>query len=308
MIKTYAAYYDNNIRNISSSGAIFSAIATRFDVVYGVAMSKDCKEAQFIRCTDDISPLLGSKYFQAKTGQIYDDVKKDLHNGLKVLFSGTGCQINALKAYLKEEYDNLFCTDIICHGVPSPLLWQKYIEYQENHLGPIHKVDFRSKHKGWKHFGMMLDSTYISKDEDPFLLMFLRDYCLRPSCYNCVAKTLKLADITLGDFWGINIVFPELNDDLGISLIIVRTKKGQDLFDQIKSSLIYKETTYETAISGNPAEYSSTIKPEERDIFYNDLSRLSFQEMITKYAKPNSTKISLHKRILRKLKKIIQGK
>ena len=132
-MKTYAAMYNNNeIRENSSSGGIFSALAGKFDVVYGVAMTDDCYGAEMIRVEGDISPLRGSKYFQAKAGDTFKLVKRDLVEGRKVLFSGTGCQINGLFMLLGKEYPNLFLLDIICHGTPSPKLWKKYVLFQLN--------------------------------------------------------------------------------------------------------------------------------------------------------------------------------
>ena len=130
-MKTYAAYYNNDIRLSSSSGGIFSIIADSFDVIYGVAMSEDCYGAEFVRVEGDVAPLRGSKYFQAKVGDTFREVKKDLLDGKRVLFSGTGCQINGLSLFLGKGYENLFLLDIICHGVPSPKLWKEYVEYQE---------------------------------------------------------------------------------------------------------------------------------------------------------------------------------
>ena len=140
-MKSYAAYYDNDeVRLNSSSGGIFSVIASKFDVVYGVSLTEDCYEAIFKRSVENVDSLRGSKYLQAKMGDTFKEVKKDLNEGKLVLFSGTGCQINGLKLFLGKDYDNLFCLDIICHGAPSPLLWKEYLKYQEKQYG-----DFKCK-------------------------------------------------------------------------------------------------------------------------------------------------------------------
>ena len=181
-MKTYAGIYNNNeIRENSSSGGIFSALADKFDVVYGVAMTNDCYGAEIIRVEGDISPLRGSKYFQAKVGDTFKHVKKDLEEGRKVLFSGTGCQINGLSMFLGKEYPNLFLLDIICHGTPSPKLWRDYVAYQEKQHGKLESVNFRCKDDSWIDFGMKENQLYISKDTDSFMRMFLRNYCLRPA-------------------------------------------------------------------------------------------------------------------------------
>lgn len=304
-MKTYAGIYNNNeIRENSSSGGIFSALADKFDVVYGVAMTNDCYGAEIIRVEGDISPLRGSKYFQAKVGDTFKQVKKDLEDGRKVLFSGTGCQINGLTMLLGKEYPNLFLLDIICHGTPSPKLWREYAKYQEKKHGKLESVNFRCKDDSWIDFGIKENQIYISKDTDPFMCMFLRNYCLRPACYDCHAKHYKKSDMTIADFWGIENVAPEMNDGRGTSLVITRTEKGQELFDSIKSELKWKEVSYEDGVKGNPSEYSSVARPQQRETFFEDLDQLPFEEMEKKYAA--DIKVSLARKVMRKIKRTIK--
>lgn len=304
-MKSYAAYFDHEVRKRSSSGGIFSLIATYFDIVYGVAMTEDCHSAEFKRMTGDISPLRGSKYFQAKVGDTFRQVKMDLEDGKTVLFTGTGCQVNGLLLFLQKEYTNLLTVDVICHGTPSPKLWDIYASYCELQQGKkLTHVNFRCKNNGWISYGLMKDQTYISKEKDPFMQMFLRDYCLRPACYHCHAKNMKLADLSLADFWGIESVAPEMNDGMGISLVIARTEKGQKFFENAKQRLKWKEVSYEDAVRFNPAEYRSPARPKMRDTFFHDLTSFSFQEMAKKYASPK--KIPWAIRIKRIIKKTIK--
>lgn len=278
----------------SSSGAVFYSLAeyvlARRGVVYGVAMSEDCYSAEFISVADieELKKLQSSKYLQAKVGDAYKQAKRDLLDGRVVLFTGTGCQINGLKCFLGKEYENLVCVDVICHGVPSPALWQKYARYQEEkHGGKLSAINFRCKDNGWKDFGMKeavdAKQIYISKGKDPYMQMFLSNYCLRPSCYACVAKQIKLSDITTGDFWGIERVAPELNDQKGTSLVLVRTAKGQALFDVIKKDLAWKEVSYEEGVSNNSPEYRSVGKPRQRETFFTDMSQMDFARLSKKY-------------------------
>ena len=279
-MKTYAAYYDNPIRDESSSGGIFSLLASGFDVVYGVAMEEDEYGSSTIRTEGDISSLRGSKYFQANVGDAFIMAKQDVLAGKSVLFSGTGCQINGLSAFLGQDYDNLLLVDIICHGVPSPKLWREYAKYREKEHGKLTSVNFRCKEKqenGQKQY-------YSIKDNDPFMRMFLRDYCLRPSCYECRAKTNREADITIGDFWGIETAAPEMSDEKGTSLIITRSDKGQKYFDEISGRIKSKEVSYKVAVAHNPSEFKSSERPLQRNVFFADLDSLSFDEMIKKYA------------------------
>ncbi len=300
-LQIYAAYYENDVREKSSSGGIFSLLATKFDIVYGVAMTDDCYGAHFVRAEGDISALRGSKYLQATVGDTYKDVKQDLESGKSVLFSGTGCQVNGLKLFLGKAYENLFCVDVICHGVPSPDLWKKYIKHQEQVRGEkIKTVNFRCKDQGWADYGMKENDVFSSKDADPYMLMFLRNYCLRPSCYACKAKGNYQSDMSIADFWGIETVAPEMNDDKGISLVMIRTEKAADLFEKIKNLLNCKAVSYENAVRQNPAEYRSVYRPQQRDTFFADMRSLSFEKLSRKYLH-----VSFLKKVKRKIKKIL---
>ena len=321
--KVYACYnIDKDVRLSSSSGAVFSSLAEFvFDnqgVVYGVSMSEDCYLAEFIavRDSDGLSKLRGSKYLQAKVGDTFKRVREDLFAEKIVLFTGTGCQVNGLKNFLERDYDNLICVDVICHGAPSPALWKKYAEYQEKkNGGKLRDINFRCKDDSWVDFGMkeMLKNIpqseekklYISRDKDPYMQMFLRDYCLRPSCYECAAKEERKSDLTIADFWGIKDVAPEMNDGLGTSLVLIRTKKGQEIFNYISCEMKLKEVTYEAGVKGNPAEYKSCIRPSQRDTFFDDMYTMSFEELEEKYAAP--IKYSLKTRVKRKVKKIMKS-
>ena len=322
-IRVYAGYNINkNMRLSSSSGAVFSLLAKNIlshrGAVYGVKMSDDCYSAEFTRVTDvaELAWLRGSKYLQAKVGNSYKKVKDDLLAGRVVLFSGTGCQVNGLKIFLGKEYDNLLCVDVICHGAPSPALWKKYAEYQEKkNGGKLKGINFRCKDESWTDFGMKevlaeipqgeAKQLYISKDKDPYMQMFLRDYCLRPSCYDCVAKNVKMADLTIADFWGINNVAPEMNDGNGTSLILIRTDKGMRELESISSKLKLKEVAYEDGVRSNPAEYRSCRRPPERDTFFYDMEFMKFEELEKKYA--SSTKVTFKSKVKRKIKNTIKS-
>lgn len=282
-MKTYAAYYDDIVREESSSGGVFSLLAQQFAVVYGVAMTRDCYGAEYVRTQGDFSPLRGSKYLQARVGDTLKQIKTDLEAGTQVLFTGTGCQINGLKCFLGKDYGNLTCVDVVCHGAPSPKLWREYARYQESQNGKLETVSFRCKENSWKDFGMKENQRYIPKEDDPFMHMFLQDFCLRPACYSCHAKYEKRADMTIGDFWGIDRCAPEMNDGRGTSLVITRTEKGQALFDSVKENLVWKEVRYEDGIRGNRAEYTSVFRPKERDTFFDDMNALSFEALSKKY-------------------------
>ena len=313
----YAAkILDDDIRNQSSSGGIFSMLANQVlqesGIVYGVAMSDDLKSARHIRVDkpDELYRLRGSKYLQAITGDIFKQVKSDLDEGKKVLFSGVPCQINGLKCFLRKDYENLFTVEVICHGTPSPALWAKYFDYLEDkYQAKIEKVNFREKRNGWKTFGLTEDgeniSQYLNQHQDSYMQMFLRNYCLRPSCYDCVAKKLEsMADLTIADFWGIQNVAPEMDDDKGTSLVLVQTHKGEKFLDSLKNQFVSKKVDFETGIKSNVSYWKSCEKPVQRKTFFVDMENMSFEELQDKYCKP--IRVSFFRKVVRKVKTILK--
>lgn len=301
-MKTYAAYYDNEIRMQSSSGGLFSLIASRFDVVYGVEMDFANQHAVFSRKTTDISPLLGSKYIQAKIGDTFNFVKQDLLDGKQVLFTGTACQVNGLYALLQKDYLNLFTVDVICHGVPTVNFWKKFVEGKD-----VKHINFRSKDRGWNHYtyGMKLNDTYIPYNENRYMTLYTRDYPLRPSCYECVCKQAKKSDVTLGDFWGIETLYPSMTDNMGTSIVIARTDKGQKLFEVLKNDLVWQEVSYDDGIRNNPSEYSSVKRPENRDQFFKDMPVMSFDELYKKYCPEPPIWCTFARKVKRIIKKAL---
>ena len=319
IISAWAALsLDERVRNQSSSGGLFHefsrSVLEEKGVVYGVAMSHDNRVAEYYRVSDynELDKLLGSKYLQAKMGDVFLDVKDDLENGAVVLFSGTGCTINGLKLFLGHEYENLYCVDVICHGTPSPLIWKKYIEYLEKeNNSKLLSVNFRCKDNGWERFGVFFKYThshfsFSPASDDPYIQMFLRNLSLRPSCFECQAKTIRLSDITLGDFWGIDKVAPDMNDGKGTSLVILRTNKGRELFGKISGMITVKEVNYHDAIRENLAEYKSVPRTKEREMFFADSNSMSFEKLANKYI-PLSFKKKVKKLLLQTpFKKIIK--
>lgn len=298
-IESLAGYAkDKTIQLNSSSGGIFSILATfvieKNGVVYGTAMSNDCRSANVVsvQSIQDLHRLRGSKYLQSQTKNTFIEIQNYLSQGRYVLFSGTPCQISALKLFLGHEYERLYCVDIICHGTPSPTLWCKYVDYMENkfHLKLVN-VNFRYKDDSWNNFGIKSNysgrQVYIDKKDDTYMQLFLRNYCLRPSCYVCKAKSYSMSDITLGDFWGIDRVLPEMNNPLGTSLILLRTQKGRELLQNISDLLIIESVDYSDAVIDNKAEYKSVDRPKERDTFFQDMNLMEFKELFMKYLYPS---------------------
>lgn len=286
---------DNQIVENSSSGGVFSLLAGKFietgGVVYGAAMTDDMRGARHIRIStaEELSLLRGSKYLQSEMKDCYRQIKEDLNRGKKVLFSGVPCQIDGLKLYLNNSYENLICVEVICHGVPSPLLWKKYVENLETRFGAkISSVNFRKKKHSWNKFGLLVKGENISQfkslDQDSYLQLFLKNYCLRPSCYTCNAKYIEsMADITIADFWGVQNVVPEMDDDKGTSLVLIQSCKGKELFERVKGLAIYKLVDFDKSIQSNPAYYKSALKPKERDVFFEELNTYGYNCVARKY-------------------------
>ena len=225
---------------------------------------------------------------QSNVNDCFKECERFLKADENVLYSGTPCQIQGLKKYLRKDYDNLLTIDFICHGVPSPLLWKKYVEYHENTAASkVVKTAFRRKNCGWKQFSLWFafaNHNEYSKtlDKDPYMQMFLKDTCLRASCYDCPAKGLeRISDVTIADFWGIQNEHPDLDDDKGTSFVIVHNPKAIPLFSDVCK---IKEINLQSGLKYNTAMVKSWTKPKVRENFFKDLQSLSFDKMIKKYA------------------------
>lgn len=282
LLKCFAAYNKSEkIRKVSSSGGVFTLLAEEIlkqkGVVCGAALSRDCKSVNHI-IIDDVSSLprlRTSKYVQSCINNTYEKVKKALESGKKVLFTGTPCQIGGLVSYLGKEYDNLFTQDFICHGVPSPAVWHDYAEWREKIMGTsLKKVSFRNKKTGWRKFSLRLenaDNKVYSKrlDDDIYLRAFLKNLTLRPSCYDCQFKHKeRQADITLADFWSIHKNHSDIDDDKGISAVIVHSSKGMKLFSDIENQLFTLEVPSEEILDYNKSMTESVGHNPNRRAFF----------------------------------------
>ncbi len=312
--KAYACINnDENIRIKSSSGGVFTLLAKSVieqgGVVFGAVFDDNFSVCHIgVENQDDLEKMRGSKYVQSRISEVYKQVKEFLEKKRMVLFSGTPCQIGGLKAYLGKEYDNLIMQDIICHGVPSPMVWQKYVNYRETKAeSHIRRTFFRDKKNGWKTYSVRFEFSNRTEYEqifskDLFMQAFLSDLCLRPSCYNCHFKSKEReSDITLADFWGVEKQCSEMFDDKGTSLVLVNSEKGGKLFEKIVSQMHYKEVDLDTALSHNSAAYKSAKLPKQRKKFMKKISEDNFEELIE-----ICTRISLVNACKRKIKMFLK--
>lgn len=275
---------DDDIRLSSSSGGMFTLLAyhviEKGGVVFGAKFTDDWMVIlSYTETRDGIDLFRGSKYLQAKVGTSYADAKDFLQQGRQVLFTGTPCQISGLKHYLMRDYDNLITLDIICHGVPSPKVWKKYItEVTNNAVPTILTCSFRNKDNGWKNYNFHIDwgtngqnnSITSYHQTDPFMRGFLANMTMRPSCHTCKAKSGRgHSDITLGDFWGIQTIAPEMDDDKGTNIVLVNTLKGMNV---LKSTIAKIEPVdFASSIINNPSWSMSSPANNRRQKFYKSL-------------------------------------
>lgn len=318
--KTYAGWIlDEEIRAASSSGGIFTALARavlkNHGLVYGAMINKElCCSHVRIDSLAGLSVLRGSKYVQSHIDQAYILAKQDLVAGKQVLFVGTACQIGGLKAYLRKEYDNLLTCDVLCHGVPSAVFFNKYIAWiEKEHDSLVEEIRFRDKKYGWLRYSQNIlfsnqQQLIIPFSENLFSKGFLSNICLREACYQCCYKTgKKFSDITLGDFWGVQVFYPELFDDKGTSIVFVHSQKGEDFLAREKNNLKLEPVSYDSAVAWNSAYYKSVEKHVQRDQFCQDLFVLDFPLLMQKYFPPEPfcrKCIGKGKRLLKKFRSI----
>lgn len=282
----------------STSGGLFSVFADKMyrerGFVGGAVYNDDYKTVkQFISADkNDLPALRSSKYLQSNLEGFFIKVKSLLDKNERVLVCGCPCQMAALRAFLRKPYDNLLILDFICLGINSPLIWQKYLEsFKDRYGSPVVYVKSKSKELGWRNLTtkVRLRNGQV-KFETRHTSNYTKGYIgthayMRPSCYDCKFRGFpRIADITLADFWGIENYSKELEKDLGTSLVMVNSKKGQIWFDKIKDRINYIPMSFEAACKGNLALSQDPNQPEiDREAFFDDVNKLSFDEVAEKY-------------------------
>lgn len=273
-LQTYAAVNkDEGTRLNSSSGGIFSAFAEDAIksgwIVYGAAFDKDrMVEHAFIDNIDDIESLRGSKYVQSKIEGIFPQIKQQLKEEKKILFCGTPCQVAGLRSYLGKEYTNLTTIDFACNGVVSPEVWRRY--HSERGGGD---VKFRLKAESWKKYKIQIGEYISYAAEDPYMKAMIEGVTLRPSCYDCRFRGgYSGSDITMGDWWKIQKIRPDLDDDKGISFVEVHTEKGMNL---MSSEMIQKFQMGNYDGEGNKGYSRTNHKDKRREKFFSELNGTS---------------------------------
>lgn len=299
-IISYAAKTtDETIRKCSSSGGVFSVIAKKViennGVVYGAAFDENfVVKHTSISYIDDLDLLRRSKYVQSDLNNSFISVKNNLTDGKTVLFTGTPCQVEGLLAYLKKPYENLVTMDFVCHGVPSPKVWEYYKTYlQKQYKSSITNVNFRDKTLGWKNSSIRIEfensNVYCNSfRNDPYMNAFLANMDLRECCYSCKFKSPKhVSDITVADYWGIDKINPTIDDDKGLSLLLVNTKKGLSLITEIENNLTLTKTDVEKALPYNPCIIKPVLKHNFRQYFLSNYTKGNFEKIVNDCLNPS---------------------
>lgn len=296
----------------SSSGGAFTEIAkkiiSRGGVVFGAKFDDQWNVVHdFAQTNEELVAFQGSKYVQSYIGKSYKNVEEFLKEGKIVLFSGTPCQVAALKLYLCKEYETLFTLDVVCHGVPSPMIWRDYLAYINPKKKTITRINLRDKKRGWARYSYLIEAGDVVLYDDyaansEYLRGFMDHLYLRPSCHSCPARNGKShSDITLADCWGVDKVHPEMNNNTGLSAIILNSLKAKILCkDIVLDSIILP---YDLFVSSNPSYHRNAELPKWREKFWQLYPEQSIKAIsyINKLKRP-----SLIKRLLINLIHIVK--
>ena len=252
-------------------------------LVAGVIFDIDKQKTKYILASspEQRNQMRGSKYVQADTEDIYTQIKNKLKENIPILFVGTPCQCEGLRKFLMgKDYENLLIVDILCHSVPSPLIFSEAIK----RFGNIKKVIMRDKSNGWRGSSGMKICTTSNQDikDYTYMNLFYKGLINRPSCGRCqFTKINRCSDITIGDYWKIDKIVPLFEDRLGVSVVIVNTTKGEKLFKQIISNIEYIETTVKNCIQF--CMQYPTRPSSQKDKFWKDFNKYGYAVVANKY-------------------------
>jgi len=316
----YAAMHkDLDTRKASTSGGLFSALAeyaySQNMAVGGSAWTQDFYAKHFISSNrEDLEKIRGSKYFQSDMQDFHKSVKEQLKIGKKVLVCAMPCQIAGLQNYFKNDLENIIFVDTICAGINSPMVWQKFLKsLEEEYNGKIIKVRAKAKDWGWRALAHKIEFDngriyHKFATEDDWVRGYIGVHAyIRPCCHNCQFKTIpRIADITLGDFWGIENTGSKLDDNIGTSCVLLNTKRGADFFENCKENLHLEEHTLSEVLVGNMALVNSALKFPKRREFFEYLENNSFKNAAKKFFLYKKDSISF-KKLLKSLKWLLKN-
>ena len=279
---------DEKVRLDSSAGGAFTAIATV--VVFGAAYDENFHvQHTYIEAVDELKKFRNSKYVQSELGDAFCLVKSFLQKGRWVCFSGTPCQIEGLSRFLRKPYEKLVLVDVVCHGIPSPLIWNKYLEYQEQSFPNPDNIRFRDKFYGYKYSTMSIIQNgknvyHAGSQLDPMLRAFFSDTCDRPSCYECpFKKRYRVSDFTIWDCFSVYDFDKKLDDDKGTTRVLCHSQKAASLMQEVMEYARCKEVSADKLVTGVKEMFESVPMNLNRTVFLADATKLSGKELFEKY-------------------------
>lgn len=302
---------NRELRLESQSGGAFTAIASciikRGGVVYGCGMSSD-NQAVYKRIDklEELIGIKGSKYVQGSMGDVFKTIQMDLDMNKIVLFSGTPCYVNAVYLYFeKHKYkSNLYTVDLICHGVPSPMVYRDYLKLCEaKEHSSIAKFFFRKKFSGgWhKHMEQIIYNNGNVVVTDVYTQLFYTNLTLRPSCGKCPFSCLeRCSDFTVGDYWGVDKFYPEFDDNTGVSLLFINGERVLSLFDEFKDDLEIIEISEEQACQQQNLKRPTDI-PKANGWFWHDYKKKGISYCLKHWSPKAGFSFRLKRKMLRML-------
>lgn len=312
--KAVAYISSNEVREQSTSGGFFTVLSDYIldnnGVIYGAVYDTD-----FMVChirgdnSTDRNMMRTSKYVQSDIGDVYIKVQEDLNNNVMVLFSGTPCQIAGLYNYLNQKRvpkNKLVTCDLVCHGVPSPLIWKEYLHFlKKKYDDEVVSVNFRDKELGWHKPQLKIEfrehTQKLTEAKDPFYNLFYSNCILRHSCHTCeYAKKDRIADFTMADCWGIENNLSQYDDNRGCSLILLNNERAVDIFFQVVKNR--KDIFFDIDVDSlrQPHLKRAAAKSSKRELFWKEYENKGFFFVMNKYGY-----YSWYMRIIKKLKRII---
>lgn len=299
-------------RKESTSGGVFFEVAKyvieKLDgIVYGAVFTEEY-DVVHIRANNlyEIQEMRGSKYPQSKIFHLYEEVNTFVNSEKFVLFTGTPCQIVALKKYIGKDFDNLLCIDLICYGVASPTIWKFYLrKYFGN---DIREIRFKDKSVGWKKWKTLISTHnykyYLSGRTNRFMSNYMNGTYMRPACFNCVIKgERRNSDITIGDAWGEG-EDSLLNDDKGLSIVVIHSELGNKIFGLLETELEIECVDFQKYISGNPYYFSSpSLNMLNNDAFYHSIEKNGIMKSFEEFCMPHGLKRVVYYYLLYKSRK-----
>lgn len=296
------------ITDKSSSGGAFHAfseyILQKNGVVFGCILDEKLK-AKHVCAKDfqELEPMHGSKYVQSDTEQTYSQTKEYLEAGRMVLYTGTPCQIAGLRAFLNNDYEHLITVDVVCHGVPSPKLFSKYLgwskkKYGEDCIG----FSFRNKQFNWEDSPLKYitinKEIMIPIEKCPYMYGFRLYFTSRPICYTCqFANKTRTSDITIADFWGVKEFYPKIIIKDGVSSVIANNQKANKILESALNRGTLFKTSLDYISTNNPHLVKPTPKPLQRDSLYKKID-CDFDQLIIEFLTPKFTVKSIVKKLI----------